>query len=360
MNDVAGGRPSAVLPMMRDAFEAAASTRPFDRRSYRIAGAAVSIRTGRSGASASLLAAFEAWRVSEPSVPDLDVMLFDGERDGYTPGCLSRLERSDGARDTPTAIQCAGLQAFFQPDIGVLALYDRGCRRGYIWYREVAALPYYEFAAPLRHLLQWWMLARGGVLVHGAAVGIAEGGVLLGGPSGSGKSSTALACLESALKFAGDDYVAVDCAAPAAVHALYSTAKIVRGSLDRHPALAKRFRNLDRPDEKPMLFVHEFAPERLVRGFPLLALLVPVIANAARTRFVPARAADVARALAPSSVLLFPLAGALAFARIATLCRTLPAFRMELGSDPREIAAAVTTFVLERTADPVALARQCG
>lgn len=351
----------SVLPALRDAFETAALALPHVRDDYRIAGADVSVRTGRNGASASLLTALEASRAATPAqTADLDVMLFDGERDGVPAASLSMPGRGDDVAGDSVALRRADLQAFYQPDIGALALYDRGRRRGYVWYRDVAGLPYYEFAAPLRHLLQWWMLARGGVLLHAAAVGVEAGGVLLAGPGGSGKSSTALACLESPLKFASDDYVAVDCRTSAAAHALYSTAKIVRESLDRHTTLAGRFRNLDRVDEKPMLFVHEFAPERLIRTFPLLALLVPVIANGARTRFVPARAADVARALVPSSVLLFPLAGALAFARIATLCRTLPAFRMELGTDPREIAAALTTFVFERTTEPGTLARRCG
>jgi hypothetical protein len=176
--------------------------------------------------------------------------------------------------------------------------------------------------------------------------------VLVAGPSGAGKSSTALACIESPLRIAGDDYVAVDCRPPVTVHALYSTAKVDRASLGRHPSLAAYFRNIDRPDEKPMLFVHQFAPDRLLSQFPLQALVVPNVAGATRTSFEPMAAADALRAIAPSSILLFPLAGRIAFARIAALCRAFPAYRMNLSPDAGEVADALVRFIgrpLDRT-----------
>jgi hypothetical protein len=46
------------------------------------------------------------------------------------------------------------------------------------------------------------------------------------------------------------------------------------------------------------------------------------------------------RALAPSSLLPFPLAGGGAFARMAALCRLLPCLRADLADDPRDVAAA--------------------
>lgn len=338
-----GVRPTVSLLALRDAFDAAAQHLA-TRHRYRIAGSRVGIGRGDGAATLKMLTAFEPLRMIDAAGDDdLSVLLFDGAAREFDPGAT--FASATVAGEGLTAAQGGGLQAFLQPDIGVLALYDDSRKRGYIWYRDAAALPYYEYAAPLKHLLQWWMLARGGVLLHSAGIGDTAGGVLVSGPSGAGKSSTALACLESSLRIAGDDYVAVDCRSPARVHALYSTAKVDRASLGRHPSLTAHFRNLDRPDEKPMLFVHQFAPERLVSQFPLRALVVPNVAHAARTSFEPMPPADALRAIAPSSILLFPLAGSVAFARIAALCRAFPAYRMNLSPDAGEVADALVRFI---------------
>ena len=65
-------------------------------------------------------------------------------------------------------------------------------------------------------------------MVHAGAVGTMAGGrCLLGGVSGSGKSTTSLFALTSPdLRFLGDDYVLVDGADRPEVFSIYSTAKI--------------------------------------------------------------------------------------------------------------------------------------
>jgi hypothetical protein len=235
-------------------------------------------------------------------------------------------------------------------------LFDASRRRAYCWLRDSTALPYYEFAAPLRHLLQWWMLSRGGALLHSAAVGTPGGGVLIAGPSGSGKSTTALACQEAGLGFTSDDYVLVCCRGAPTVHMAYSTAKVVRESLGAHDRYRRHFRNLERSDEKPMMFMHEVAPQRVLRSFPLRAIVVPVVAQRSSTRIVAASAAEVLRALAPSSILLFPLAGAMAFQRIAALCRAVPCLRAELSGDPHDVAGAFARLLRQGAIAGVAAA----
>jgi hypothetical protein len=86
-----------------------------------------------------------------------------------------------------------------------LRVLDRARGLGFYWTEDVAAIPDYEHCAPLRKLLAWWMSSRGHQVVHAAAVGRDDGGVLIAGRGGSGKSTTALACLDSDLRFAGDD-----------------------------------------------------------------------------------------------------------------------------------------------------------
>lgn len=327
------------LSLLAAALDGAVARLPTAPRMYRVAGDVVAIRA--SDRAAALLEAFTPMRASDDAgAVALEVFVFDGATD--------KLSLPDtaitGRRVAPTgglgAFSGAGKRAFFQPDAGVLSLLDGSRRRAYCWLRDSTALPYYEFAAPLRHVLQWWMLSRGGALLHSAAVGTLDGGVLIAGPSGSGKSTTALACQEAGLGFTSDDYVLVSAGGPPTVHMAYSTAKVVRASLDDHKAYRRHFRNLEHDDEKPMMFMHDVAPHRVLRSFPLRAIVVPVIAQRSSTRIVAASAAECLRALAPSSILLFPLAGAMAFQRIAELCRAVACLRAELSSDPRDVAAA--------------------
>ena len=74
------------------------------------------------------------------------------------------------------------------------------------WISDAASLPYYESAKPFRTILHWWMESRKEQLVHASAVGTPDGGVLMVGAGGAGKSTSALACLESDLKYLGDDH----------------------------------------------------------------------------------------------------------------------------------------------------------
>ena len=95
-----------------------------------------------------------------------------------------------------------------------------------------------------------------------------------------------------------------------------------------------------------MLFVHDVAPGRVGAPLALRAVVLPFVAHRATTRLVRIRPAEMLRALAPSSVLLFPLAGNAAFRRMADLCRELPCFRAELADDPVDVATTLRGLLM--------------
>jgi hypothetical protein len=105
-----------------------------------------------------------------------------------------------------------------------------------------------------------------------------------------------------------------------------------------------------------MMFMHEVAPQRVLPSFPLRAIVLPVITQRSSTRIVAASAAEILRAVAPSSILLFPLAGATAFQRIAALCRAVPCLRAELSGDPHDVAGAFVRLLRDGTIVGVAAA----
>ena len=142
-------------------------------------------------------------------------------------------------------------------------------------------LPYFESSAPLRTIFDWWLSGRGLHLTHAAAVGTPDGGCLIGGRSGSGKSTTARACMGTELAYAGDDFVLVGAEPEPYVYNLYNTAKLDPDNLHRFPHLAPYIGNAERlRSEKAYLYLSA----KIATGFPLRAILVPRIGNGPNTR----------------------------------------------------------------------------
>jgi hypothetical protein len=337
--------PTLARGVLRDlvtVLERAALERPAIARRYRIAGMPVALHVGASGGAQDMLRAIEPLASPGDTAPAvLSLHVWDGRGDAI-PLPESPVLRRDGAPEAGLGGYSGdSLRAFYQPVAGALSLLDSANGTGHWWLRDTATAPYYERAAPFKHVLQWWIADRGGAMLHSAAVGVDGAGLLIAGPSGSGKSSSALACVDAGFSFASDDYVLIDAAHPPRAHMAYATAKVLRSSLARHAHLEQHFRNLARDDEKPMLFVDETAPDRIGSALSLRAVVLPVVAHRATTGLSPIRPAEMLRALAPSSVMLFPLAGDAAFRRMADLCRELPCWRAELADDPADVAGAL-------------------
>ena len=95
-----------------------------------------------------------------------------------------------------------------------------------------SACPEWNCSTPLRHILHLALATRGVQFVHAGAVGRPDGGVIIVGRSGSGKSTSTLSTLGSDLLYAGDDYVGVslnpDGGGPY-VHSLYGCGKLETG-----------------------------------------------------------------------------------------------------------------------------------
>jgi hypothetical protein len=353
-----GGTARATLRAMVAALDQASRAVPTSVRHYSIAGARVAVHLAGSPSVDRLLTAIAPLRIENDAQPaDLDLHVWDGYRDNIAlPDASALWGDSEPARGLGGYTD-ASLQAFYQPEAGVLSVFDVAARRAHWWLRDADRVPYYERAAPFKHVLQWWLTSRGGALLHSAAVATMSvenpAGVLIAGPSGSGKSSTALACLEHGMGFASDDYVIVGGDDPPDVHLAYSTAKVVRDSLARFTGYRSHFRNLQHGDEKPMLFVHECAPQAIRLTFRPIALVLPRVAHCRHTTFLPISPATMLRALAPCSLLLFPLAGGAAFARMAALCRVLPCLRADLADDPHDVAAAFAGMLEQPTDTPL-------
>lgn len=209
------------------------------------------------------------------------------------------------------------------------------------WLAAPERLPPWEAAAPLRSAWAWWAESADAALAHAAAVGEPSGAVLLAGRGGSGKSTTALACLHAGMRFAGDDYVLVR-ADPPRVFGLFPTAKLRPEDLrTRLPEFGSMARPHDPRHAKQVVVLGGALRARFAETMPLRAIVVPCVAPSGRVSVGPIPAGAALRALGPPSVLQIRGAGARAFAQLAALAERLPAFTLQVGPDLGAVVAAV-------------------
>lgn len=329
------------LADLRDRF-ASASSEPVER-AVRLGGAPVTLRAASPRMFEKIERAFAHLPDSDPDERSLVVHLWDS-RD--VPDSRPPLPEAPGQpRGAVYYHERDSFRLACQPGLRILSALDASARRAWFWTADAETLPFWEAAAPIRQILHWWLGPRGVGLLHGASVGTASGGVLLVGRGGSGKSTSALSCLESELLYAGDDYVAVEEGPTPWVHSLYSSGKL-------EPAHATRLPHLSLPalggdgDEKVVFYVHDRYPERTCAGFPLRAVLAPRITGG-DPRMLPLPAAAALRALAPSTLLQLHPADPDAFGSMARLLRSVPAFAFDVGPRIEEIPVAIARFLRE-------------
>jgi hypothetical protein len=288
--------------------------------------------------------------------PDITINIWDSESTGVP---LSPLLQAliDSIHGNPFALltprhEIAVLSndrvaATFELGSGVLILFDRLRNEVIYWVRDPLNLPYYERGAPFRTAFNWGLTKHGVQCIHAASVGTEQGAILITGRAGSGKSTTALACIRSSLKYLGDDYCAFSTADDPEVFSLYNTGKLNDDAdLERQPHFAPWIVNPERTgDEKYVMYLGEQVPDRIIRRAPLRAIVMPRITDTMRPHLESATSAAAMRALAPSSMFQLPGAAGDALNRMAWLTRTLPSYTLECGPDLAANTAVLEDFV---------------
>ncbi len=199
----------------------------------------------------------------------------------------------------------------------------------------------------MRNFLHWHLVKPGCDLIHAGTLGVNGSGILLAGAGGSGKSGTVLAGVLHGLETVGDDYVLAQIGDAVTVHPLFKTLKQDPAGLARLGLAEFQSKAVLNWQGKHQLSIDDVGgkpqPDRII----VRALCVPQIAGLSQTRFEPIGSKEAFLALAPSGVSQIPGDRGSMFAFAADLARRLPAYKILLGTDPAEIAAAVRTF-LER------------
>lgn len=234
------------------------------------------------------------------------------------------------------------IHASFQWGAYSFSILDSDRNLGVYWVNSTAQIPYWETGAPLRTIFHIWMSKRGIQLVHGGAVGMTSGGVLIVGKGGSGKSTTALACLNSKLFYASDDYSLLASEPNPTVFSIYSTGKKNADDLQRLPFLASAISNRDRLNsEKAVYFINDYFPEKILPSFPLRAILIPRITGKTDTTLTVANAAAGLAALAPSTLVQLAGAGKEACQAMIKIVNQVSCYYLEVGTDLGQIPEVI-------------------
>ena len=345
----------AIVDLFEEYAEQSAAELGLEEKAFSIGGFGVRLRfAGQrwSGILTKALDHLQAKWHAEPVRRQLTISILDGSLPQRNP--LLRLYLKTlvdfwpdytGPRGELVNLHGGSVMAFYQPGPDVLSIVDLEADLGFFWKRDLSPLPYYEAGSPMRALLHAWMREQGVQFVHGGAVGTKSGGVLLAGKGGSGKSTSVLACLDSGLKYASDDYCAIACSDSDRwqVYSLYNTAKLKSDSdLAPFGCLAAHVWNPERgPDDKITIFLNQSFPQKLISQFPLKAVLLPVITGQTDTWIEPSSQGAALMALGPSSLAQLPASGPSDLNSIARLVSSTPCFRLNVGTDLTQIPDAI-------------------
>lgn len=229
-----------------------------------------------------------------------------------------------------------------------LVMLDQDRNIALYWVENSDCIPYWEIGAPLQSIFNVWLSRRQIQLVHGAAVGQIDGGVLLVGKGGSGKSTTALSCLNSDLLYASDDYCLITPEPHPTVFSIYSTGKKNADDLERLPFLKSRISNPDRLDrEKAVYFIQEQFPEKILRSCPLKATLIPRVTGLWETTLEPTPPEVGLASLVLSTIMQLGGAGKSACDLMTQTLSQLPCHYLNVGTDIPQIAQKIQQFLQE-------------
>ena len=329
--------PEEFFNSAQDLFLTEVQNRGVERRAYNVAGLPCATEIVGAGLSARLSRALAHLDSPAEPVARLTIRAWDGP---MIPAPWSESEY--GPRGLIRGFNTNRFLTAFDHATESLSMLDRDRGLAIFWTRSAESLPTYESGAPFRTIFGWWMETQNRILVHAGAVAKEKGAVLLVGPGGSGKSTTALLCLLDGWKYLADDYCVIKTGDSPRVFTLYSAAKAAGTWLDTSPEFTRlREASSETHEDKQLLFLHEICPAQLAQSAICRVCLLPTVSSEIDTAILPATTAEALRAIAPSTIFQSALSGTLTLPSLSDFVQRLPVFRLKLGSALDQISTRV-------------------
>ena len=275
------------------------------------------------------------------------VFMMDATLESWKRPALWDTDTGFSSREFEQVLAGCNLRGFYHHAAPSWQFYDVLNKTGVHSLPSPGAIPPWETGSPLRLFLHWAYAAAGKRLTHAATLGVEGQGVLVVGPSGSGKSGTTLAGLLNGLTSAGDDYVLVEPTADnITAKALFRMFKQDQGGLTRVGL---------KPEDigagelnwhgKYEFDAQVLAPKGFVHSLNLKGIIIPHIARLPRTQIERVSVQQAALALTPSAVFQLPGDTNDGIRFFSDLARRLPAYRVRLSQEPSEIADAISALI---------------
>jgi len=315
-------------------------------RFYDIAGHTVCLRFAGDALISQLTPAFEHLAVKTPVTPEFTICIADSQSSGL-PLKIPHWKSDDYLpRGEVASYSDERFYTIYNFHTGAINLIDLEKNIAIFWTRGINYLPWWISGSPLQRIINCWMIKQGKQLTHAGAVGTAEGGVLLAGKSGSGKSTTSLACLEHGLSYVSEDYCLIETNPKPYVYSVYNSAKLEPHTLTMFPHLKDKTFNPNRKaHEKAFLFQQQIYPERMIKGFPIRAVLLPKITGNKKTELKPASIVEGLLALTPSTFFQLSNCWQESMNSFKALLKQTPCYHLELSSDLTEVSTTIHQFI---------------
>ena len=334
--------PESFFETLRDTFEKAGARAESSERWFAIGGEAVKLRFAGPALQPLIAPALEHLAVGSANAPALTVCFWDSSSTDTRMPAPPWPTTAYGRRGEIIGYNTDRFRSVYQHGVNALHMFDAHRRIALYWVAGAGQIPYWGRSFPMRTILHWWTQGRALQLMHAGAVGGPSGGALIAGKSGSGKSTTTLACLDAGMLYAGDDYVLTRVEPEPLVHSVYGTAKLAPDNLRRFPHLRQFVSNPDcLEEEKAMIFLKDVCPAQLARSFPVRALLLPRVTGRRDTAVRRATPIACLEALAPTTIFHLPGSGHDAFRKMSLLSRSVPGYILDAGTDLEQIPQAI-------------------
>ncbi len=233
----------------------------------------------------------------------------------------------------------------FDPGGRMITVIDPGMAQVNVCLSSIEHLPNWERAAPLRSTISWILRPQGIHLLHSAAVSDMNGGALLLGAGGAGKSSASLRCYQAGMTYLGDDLCAIQAGAIPRVFNVYGTAKTVWSDLEKFKDLQTLL--ISQPDSLKAIYALNQAPTNTIGAnsdLRVLLLLDRSLPVGTVRRANPAKAVAIA---ASSTASFLPGSGQPMLSALANIARRLPVLSISLGEEPQQAADLVRRAIRE-------------
>lgn len=284
--------------------------------------------------------------------PDLTVRIWDLSVTAVRPLVPHEFFHARGDRDVLDGFAASEARVRYDWPQQVIQAWDADSRTAWWVAERPDTVEWWEEAAPFRPVLAWWLTSRERYFAHGAALSRDGKAVMLVGPGGSGKSTTALRANRAGLDFLGDDYCLIGRAATAmAGHAdgAYQVGSIYR-TVKLRPVDGPAFESELARNEvgrKIVLSIDDGCGGRMVTGAQLVGVAAVEVAETSETNIETGRPGRVLQALAPTTFDQLPGVGGRSLAAFGAMLRTVPTGVVRLGADADGVVEAVRSLLEE-------------